>query len=283
MSVTLKEKAIFNRLKIVFIFTVFFSLCISKSFAQDTQQPFDYSRTIWIVHNIDGKGIVYGLPNYYESRSAFIIIHKILMKYVNHLEAFPDSTSEKDLTPKHRLILMNDATEQQLLLGGNWISDGQKIALMDETDFNALKTLLTQRAKIDTSFIKHPINPLLRSLRKGIQDDPEEFKYRLQLYKEANAKELLEARKISSFSSSSQATLTESGSPVSSYSWDALSSNAYDDHTTSNSEWGTQSSSSKEITNTPTDDNESFNFILGTAAILLALLGGVWLIKRSKK
>lgn len=282
MNAILKERVVSNEIRFVFFFAIFLSLCISKSFAQENQQPFDYSRTIWIVDNIDGKGIVYGLPNYEESRSAFIIIHKVLMKYVHNLEAFPDFTSVKDLTPEHRLVLMNDITEQQLLIGSNWISDGQRIALMDETDFNNVKNILTQRAKIDTAFTKHPINPLLRSLRKGIQDDPEGFEHRLQLSKDANSRELLEARKISFSSSSNQAQSTEINYIASSHSSTVLSSGATANRTTSHSKLVTQPSS-KEITHTSNDVDDSFNFILGIAATLLAVFGGIGLIKRGKK
>lgn len=284
MSEVLKERVNSNKIKFIFIISLYLSLCISKSSAQDNQQPFDYSRTIWIVHNIEGKGIVYGQPNYYDpdSNSYFTITYKILMKYVNNLETFPDFTSAKDLIPEHILVLMNDVAEQQLLIGSSWISDGQKIALMDETDFNNLKTILTRRAKIDNAFTKHPINPLLQSLRKGIQDNPEEFEYRLQLYKDANAKELLDSRKFSFSSSSSQASLTEIESIVSSRSSNTLSSRTSEDPTASNSESVTQPSS-KEIATSSTDEDDNLNLILKTATILLALLAGVWLIKRGKK
>lgn len=253
---------------------------MGKTFAQENQQPFDYSRTIWIFDNIDGKGIVYGLPNYYEPKSAFIFIHKILMKYVNNLETFPDSTSMKDLTPEHRLILMNDVAEQQLIIGSSWISDSQKIALMDETDFNAVKNILTQRTKIDNAFTKHPINTLLKSFRKGIQDNPEEFEYRLQLYKEANAKESLEAKNILSSSSSEKSQPTENNPIASSYSSSTLSSRASENRTNSNL---VIQPSSTEIANSSSDENHNFNVILGAAVILLVLFGGILLIKRGKK
>lgn len=282
MNITLKERVNSKWTKFNFIFAVFLSLFIGKTSAQENQQPFDYSQTIWIIHNIDGKGIVYGLPNYNDPRSSFIIIHKILMKYVNNLEPFPEATSANDLTPEHILILINDVAEQQLLIGSNWISDGQSIALMNETDFNNVKEILTHRAKIDTAFSKHPINPLRQSLRKGIQDNPEEFEYRLQLYKDANAKELLATRKISSSSSSNHAQSAESSPIASSYSSNALSSRASEMHAAYNSKLMIQSSS-KEITTTSNDVEDSFNFIPGIATTLLALFGGVWLIKRGKK
>lgn len=283
MDLTLKERVNSKWTKFIFIFAVFLSLLIGKTSAQENQQPFDYSRTIWIIHNIDGKGIVYGLPNYNDPRSAFIIIHKILIRYVNNLEPFPDLTSVKDLTPEHRLVLMNNVAEQQLLIGSNWISDGQRIALMNETDFNNVKEILTHRAKIDTAFSKHPINPLRQSLRKGIEDNPKEFEYRLQLYKDVNAKELLDSRKVSFSSSSSQASFTEIEPIISSRSSNTLSSRtSSEDPTTSNSELVTQPSS-KEITTSSNDVEDSFNFILGIATTLLALFGGVWLIKRGKK
>jgi hypothetical protein len=286
MSGTLKERVIYKRIIFVFFFAMFFSFYSNKSLAQDNLQPFDYSRTVWIIHNIDGKGIVYGLPTYAEPVSNFITIHKTLMKYVNNLEAFPDSTSVKDLIPEHRLVLMNDVAEQQLLLGSSWISDGQKIALMDETDFNKIKAMLIRREKMNEAFTKHPINPLLQSLRKGIQDNPEEFEYRLQLYKDAIAQEFLDARKTSSSLSSlssSQASLTVSDFPISSHSSNELSSSASRSNLTASSKWAVQSSSNKEITNTSAEEDESFNFIAGVATIILALLGGFWLIQRSKK
>lgn len=282
MNLTLKERVNSKWTKFIFIFAVFLSLLIGKTSAQENQQPFDYSRTIWIIHNIDGKGIVYGLPNYNDPRSAFIIIHKILIRYVNNLEPFPDLTSVKDLTPEHRLVLMNDVAEQQLLIGSNWISDGQRIALMNETDFNNVKEILTHRAKIDTAFSKHPINPLRQSLRKGIQDNPEEFEYRLQLYKDANAKESLDTKKFSAASSSSEVPTTKSDPMISSYSSNALSSHASENRAASNSEL-VNSPSSKEITTSSTDEDDNLNLIIKTATILLALLGGVWLIKRGKK
>ncbi len=282
MNIILKERVNPKRKTLTFIFAVFLSFWISNTSAQENQQPFDYSRTIWIVDNINGKGIVYGMPNYANPRSSFIIIHKILMIYVNNLEPFPEATSAKDLTPEHILILINDVAEQQLLIGSNWISDGQNIALMNEVDFNTVKNILTHRAKIDTAFSKHPINPLVQSLRKGIQDNPEEFEYRLQLYKDADAKEILDSRKVPSSSSSSQTQSAESSPIASSDSSNALSSRASEMHAAYNSKLMIQPSS-KEITTTSNDIEDSFNFIPGIATTLLALFGGVWLIKRGKK
>ena len=49
MNVKLKERVNTKRIKVTFISAVFLSLFIGKTFAQENQQPFDYSRTIWIV------------------------------------------------------------------------------------------------------------------------------------------------------------------------------------------------------------------------------------------
>ena len=101
MNVKPKERVNTKRIKVTLIFAVFLSLFIGKAFAQDNQQPFEYNKTVWIIHNIEGKGIVYGLPDYYEPKSAFILVHNILIRYVYGLEDFPLSTSARDLAPEY--------------------------------------------------------------------------------------------------------------------------------------------------------------------------------------
>jgi hypothetical protein len=140
MNITLKERVNPKRTTLTFIFAVFLSFWISKTFAQENQNPFNYKKTIWIIHSFEGGEVVYGLSDYYEPELAFITVRNILTGYVYALENFPPSTSLKDLATEYVLILMNDVTDQSLFIGDHWISDGRKIAVMQEADFNRSKT-----------------------------------------------------------------------------------------------------------------------------------------------
>ena len=79
MNITLKERVNPKRTTFTFIFAMFLSLCISKSTAQDDQQPFDYTKTVWIIHVVEGSGIVYGRPKpeEYNPGQGLIYIYEI--------------------------------------------------------------------------------------------------------------------------------------------------------------------------------------------------------------
>lgn len=281
MNLTLKERVNYNKLICTFIFAVFFSFCNSKASSQENQKfPFNYQKTIWIIHSVDGKGIVYGLPNYYEPKSAFILVRDILTKYVYALEDFPSETSAKDLTPEYLLILMNDVTEQSLLIGNHWISDGKKIAVMQETDFNRLKTILDHREKTDQPpYSKHPTDSLISSFRKGINDNPEGNNYRLKLYEESESQQLLKTTNNSSLASTSQAVAMSSSASTSNLSVKGAIATASLNQTSSLPKLATPAQT--EIKGTVEKDDEvEFTFLLSIAAALLIGCVLVWKLKR---
>lgn len=281
MSTTLKDRVNSNKINFVFFLAIFISFYVSKSFAQENQQPFDYSRTIWIVHNIEGKGIVYGLPDYYEPKSAFILVRNILTRYVYGLENFPSSTSVQDLAPEYVLILMNDVTEQSLLIGNHWISDGKKIVLMQEADFNRLKAILDHRAKTDQlPYSKHPTDSLISSFRKKIKDYPEESEYRLKLYEEDKSRQSFEATNNSSLASTSQAAAMSSSASASSLSIKTAATKTSQNEANSSPKFAAPEPT--EIKSTVNKENkDKSNFFMGIAGILLVVFG-IWRLKRKQ-
>lgn len=176
MNITLKERVNSKRIKLTFIFAVFLSLCISKSLAQDNQQPFDYTKTVWIIHVIEGSGIVYGRPEpeEYDPRQGLIYIYEILIKYVYSMQDLNASSSPNSLNVSHELILMNGVTEQRLLIGEHWISDERNIAVMSEVDYNNLKEWLKKREK-NEDYKNPPIDKLVKAFRNGTSPDIESF------------------------------------------------------------------------------------------------------------
>jgi hypothetical protein len=284
MNTPLKERVDSNRIKFTFILAVFLSLFIGKTFAQDNQQPFDYTRTIWIIHSVNGKGIVYGLPDYYEPKSAFILVRNILTRYVYGLEDFPSSTSVQDLAPEYVLILMNDVTEQSLLIGNHWISDGKKIALMQEADFNRLKAILDHRVKTDQPpHSKHPTDSLISSFRKKIKDYPEESEYRLKPYEEGKSRQSLETTNNSSLASTSQAAAISSSASASSVL--VKTAAAKTSQNEANSSPNLAAPEPIEIESTVNKENkENKNksyFFMGIAGLLLVVFG-IWRLKRKQ-
>lgn len=281
MNIKLKERVKSKRTALTFIFAVFLSFWISKTFAQENQQPFDYSRTIWIIHNIEGKGIVYGLPDYYEPKSAFILVRNILTRYVYGLEDFPSSTSVKDLAPEYVLILMNDVTEQSLSIGNHWISDGKKIALMQEADFNRLKAILDHRVKTDQlPYSKHPTDSLISSFRKKIKDYPEESEYKLKLYEEGESRQSLKITNNSSLASTSQAATMSSSASASSLSVKTAATKTSQNEANSSPKFAVPEPI--EIKSTVNKENkDKSNFFMGIAGILLVVFG-IWRLKRKQ-
>jgi len=120
--------------------------------AQENFQPFDYTKTVWIINVIDSSGTVYGRPrpDEYNPRQGFIYIYEILTKYVYNLQGIHSLREPTSLTVTHELILINGIAEQRLLIGDHWISDERKMALMDEIDYRNLTEWLGTREKIKT-------------------------------------------------------------------------------------------------------------------------------------
>ncbi|HOY24751.1 MAG TPA: hypothetical protein PK002_16460 [Cellvibrio sp.] len=176
MNITLKERVNSKRIKFTFIFAVFLSLFISRTFAQENQQPFDYTKTVWIIHVIEGGGIVYGRPEpeEYDPRQGLIYIYEILIKYVYSMQDLNASRLPNSLNVTHELILMNGLTEQRLLIGEHWISDERSIAVMSEVDYNNLKEWLKKREK-NEDYKNPPIDKLVKAFRNGTSPDIESF------------------------------------------------------------------------------------------------------------
>lgn len=276
MDIILKERVDFKRIKFTFIFAAFLSLFIGKAFAQDNQQPFEYDKTVWIIHNIEGKGIVYGLPDYYEPKSAFILVHNILIRYVYGLEDFPLSTSVRDLAPEYVLILMNHVTEQTLLIGDHWISDGEKITLMQEADFNRLKAILDHREKVDQPpYSKHPTDSLISSFRKKIKTYPEESEYKLKIFEEGESRRSLKITNSSSLASTSQAAAMPSSASASSLLVKTETEKTLQDQANSSLKLAVP----EPIEIKSSVNKDEFNVFLGIAGILLIVVS-LWRLKR---
>ncbi len=178
MSEVLKDRVNSSKINFVFIVTIFLSLCISKSFAQDSQQqPFDYTKTVWIINVMEGSGTVYGRPGPedYNPRQGFIYIYEVLIKYVYSMRDLNSSTPPTALTVTHELILMNGVTEQRLLIGEHWISDERNIAAMSELDYNNLKEWLGTREKNQDYKKNPPIDRLVKGFRNNTSPEIESF------------------------------------------------------------------------------------------------------------
>lgn len=178
-------------MKRLLISIAFLGIFINSAFSQEGQPPFNYKKTIWIIHAFEGGQVVYGMTNYYEPELAFITVRNILTKYVYVLENFPPATSLRDLAPEYVLILMNDVTDQSLFIGDRWISDGRKMAIMQEQDFKKLKAILDHRKNTEHTYKQqYSTESLVAEFRKGIKDYPEESEYKLKVFEEGETQEL---------------------------------------------------------------------------------------------
>jgi hypothetical protein len=177
MSEILKERVNFNKICFIFVFAILLSLCTSKNFAQDNQQPFDYTKTIWIINVIESSGTVYGRPKPedYNPRQGLIYIYEILIKYVYSMQDLNTSSLPSSLTVTHELILINGIAERRLLIGDHWISDERNIAVMSEVDYNNLKEWLGTREKNQDYKQNPPIDKLVKAFRNDTSPDIESF------------------------------------------------------------------------------------------------------------
>jgi hypothetical protein len=168
MHITLKERVNPKRTKLTFIFAVFLSFWISKTSAQENQQPFDYTKTVWIINVMEGSGTVYGRPRPedYNPRQGLIYIYEILIKYVYNLQDLNTVSQSNSLTVTHELILINGVAEQRLLIGDHWISDERNIAIMSEADYNNLKEWLGTK-ETNKDYKENPPIDKLISVFKG--------------------------------------------------------------------------------------------------------------------
>lgn len=173
----LKERVNSKKIKHLFIFALVISLCINMCFAQETDQPFDYTKTVWIINVMEGSGTVYGRPGPedYNPRQGFIYIYEILNKYVYRLQDIHSLNSPNPLTVTHDLVLINDVAEQRLLIGDHWLSDERHIAILDEIDYHNLVQWLGAREKNKDYKENPPLDKMIRHFRENQSPDIESF------------------------------------------------------------------------------------------------------------
>lgn len=177
MHFALKERVNTNWIKFACISAILLSLCISKTFAQENQQAFDYTKTVWIINVMEGSGTVYGRPRPedYNPRQGFIRIYEILIKYVYNMQDLNSAIPPSSLTVTHELILINGAAEQRILIGDHWISDEKNIALISEVDYSNLKEWLGTLEKNQDYKNNPPIDKLVKAFRDGTYSEIESF------------------------------------------------------------------------------------------------------------
>jgi len=264
-------------IKLVFFLAIIFKLT-GYSFAQESPQPFDYNKTIWIVDVADNKGVVYGLPDYYEPDSYFIFIYRTLINYIAVLEPFPDAMSMQDLPSSHQLVFMNNVAEQRIFIGNHWISDGQKIALMSEADFTNVQQVLNNRQAVNTPENKHPIKPLLSGLRKGIEDNPEYLDRNLEdYYRHAINKSSKPEQSAASYSSASWSASSITGYKVPPLTGHHSSSTS--DSEVSSNHKPIKAAAAEKFIAVYADEKQS-SFLMGIAIFLVLTLAAFWFLKR---
>lgn len=121
---------------------IFYLIMLSPNIvcAEDGKE-FDYRQSVALVLLAENGGHIFQRPSYDDPRNAFRIAFDAIDGYLTHIAQYPSNNSLADSTllEEYQFILVNHEEKKLFYLGNHWLSDGENIVLINDSDYFALK------------------------------------------------------------------------------------------------------------------------------------------------